>query len=215
MWNRKDIENRENFPCSPALTLVPDRTVRWVATQEESTPCGLTCHSPWERWPVESPWTNVTYFCPSLENCRGLWSPVACVSPPTCVQLCRTSQDRGRAVGVSGTSRTRSVTPWPAHPRPLRAKQHFTSARLPLWIADPKHFCLLLALSWGSQVTELEAPDQAQVCFRPNSHAALATCLEPGPMQTPGLSSAWSEKQTELLQNSWHKRITSRDSKSH
>lgn len=49
----------------------------------------------------------------------------------------------------------------------------------------------------------------------PDSHTALATCLEPRPMRIPGGSSAWAEKQTELPQDSWYERVTSKYSKPH
>lgn len=54
--------------------------------------------------------------------------------------------------------RLQMLPPSPVHLCSPRAKQ-FTSARLSLQISDPKLFYLLLALSQGSQLTELEAPD--------------------------------------------------------
>lgn len=89
-------------------------------------------------------------------------------------------------------------------------KKRFMSASFSLWISDPKYFYLPLALTQGSQLTRVQGARPSQVYFGPDSHTALAICPEPAPVQTPGPCSAWSEKHTECLQDSWHKDLPSR-----
>lgn len=128
-------------------------------------PCvGLATHlQPVEKhlhlWKAPS-WTNCTYFFPPLRKCRRLCSSFKCLPSPTCIQLYRevqASKDRWRFCANGALN----LTSAPNSPAFTVSQEAPPIARLSLWISDPKHFCLLLELTHGSQLTVLEAPDPA------------------------------------------------------
>lgn len=138
----------------PRLGLLPE----WPSRRKVHC-AGLTTHlQPLEKqlrlWKAR-PWTNCIYFFASLRKCRGLWSSLRCSPSPACLHLYReaeTSPGRWRAAQVGF---------WMSPLGQFASQEALHVARLSLQISDPKHFCWLLALAHGSQLTDLEVPDPA------------------------------------------------------
>lgn len=78
----------------------------------------------------------------------------------------KTSQDRWRSIYGLVLLVRLSITSVTNSSRFIMSQEALHVSQTLSVNPDPKHFYLLLALTQGSQPTELEAPDPTQVCFR-------------------------------------------------